>query len=75
MSKSAETADAGYVIIDGRRYPSVCVPGTHWATDEAWRILDVLTPRAIPDDVRAFLAGAIAGALIKERQRHSGASS
>jgi hypothetical protein len=46
-------------------YPSDYPPGTHWATDEAWHILDILTPGVLSDDVRAFLAGAIAGTLMR----------
>jgi hypothetical protein len=49
-------------------YPSKYPPGTHWATDAAWEILDTVKPGVIPDDVRAFLAGQIAGRLMKERQ-------
>lgn len=59
--------DTGYVAIEGRSYPSNYPPGCHWATDEAWRILDMLRDGAIPDDVRAFLAGGIAGALMRAR--------
>jgi hypothetical protein len=44
-------------------YPSRYPPGTHWATDEAWRILDFVKPGIIPEDVRAYLAGAITGLL------------
>lgn len=46
-------------------YPSDYRPGTHWALDEAWGILDRIKPGVIPDDIRAFLAGAIAGVLMK----------
>lgn len=64
----AITADnPDYVFVEGRRYPSRYPPGAHWATDEAWRILDMLKEGALPDDVRAFLAGGIAGALMRER--------
>lgn len=52
-------------------YPSGYPPGTHWATDEAWRILDAIKPGLIPDDVRAYLAGAITGALMKITKEHS----
>lgn len=51
-------------------YASNHKPGTHWATDEAWKILDQIKEGAIPNDVRQWLAGAIAGMLmrvIKER--------
>lgn len=66
---SETLSDPGYVIINGRRYPSRYPPGCHWAMDEAWRILDLLQDGAIRDDVRAFLSGAIAGALMKERSQ------
>lgn len=46
-------------------YPSHHRPGTHWSTDEAWKIMDSLKPGAIPDDVRNYLAGQIAGTLIR----------
>ena len=52
-------------------YPSNHNPGTHWATDEAWKILDNLKPGAIPDDIRNFLAGAIAGTLIRVKQENT----
>lgn len=48
-------------------YPSKYSPGTHWAIDAAWEILDVLEPGAISIEVRALLAGMIAGRLMKER--------
>ncbi len=48
-------------------YPSRHLPGSHWATDAAWEILDVIKPGLIPMDVRSWLAGAIAGRLMKER--------
>lgn len=52
-------------------YPSDYPPGTYWATDEAWHILDCLHPGVLPDDVRCFLGGAIAGALVRvARARH-----
>jgi hypothetical protein len=46
-------------------YPDRHPPGTDWATDEAWGILDRIKPGIIPDDVRAYLAGAIAALLVK----------
>lgn len=46
-------------------YPSRHLPGSHWATDEAWDILDRFNPGVIPEDYRAFLAGMIAGTLLK----------
>jgi hypothetical protein len=47
-------------------YASNYPPGTHWATDIGWKILDRIKPGVIPDDVRAFLAGQIAGQLMRE---------
>jgi hypothetical protein len=44
----------------------------HWAIRRAWEILDALTPGAIPENCRFFLAGAIAGALM--RVAHIGAA-
>jgi hypothetical protein len=46
-------------------YPSQHPEGLHWATDEAWQILDMLKPGAIPDDIRFLLAGLIAGKLMR----------
>lgn len=60
-------SDNENVIINGRSYPSRYTPGTHWSTDEAWRILDTLKEGAISNEIRCFLAGMIAGALAKER--------
>jgi hypothetical protein len=45
-------------------YPTLYPPGCHWALDEAWAILDLVAPGVIPPDVRALLAGAIAGTLV-----------
>jgi hypothetical protein len=45
-------------------YPSNYPPGSgSWSLDEAWSILDSIKPGLIPTDVRAFLAGQIAGTL------------
>jgi hypothetical protein len=52
---------------DDHHYPDRYPPGTHWAVDAAWEILDKIKPGVLPDDVRAFLAGQIAGRLVKER--------
>lgn len=54
---------------NGHPYPSRYLPGSHWAVDAGWEILDTIKPGVIPDDVRFFIAGAIAGALMKERDR------
>ena len=59
--------DNNTVTINGRSYPSRYPPGIHWATDEAWRILDMIKDEVISTEIRAFLSGAIAGALMKER--------
>jgi hypothetical protein len=53
-------------------YPSAYRPGAHWATDEAWQILDKVKPGLIPGDVRAFLAGLIAGTLMRYDQLRGG---
>jgi hypothetical protein len=55
-------------VSEEHEYPSNYGPGTHWATDAAWQILDSIKPGVISADVRAFLAGQIAGRLMKERQ-------
>lgn len=46
-------------------YPSRHTPGTHWATDKAWEILDALPVGMLEDDYRFLTAGRIAGALMK----------
>jgi hypothetical protein len=46
-------------------YPSNYKPGTYWAIDEAWKLLDNLPVGMLPDDYRFLLAGQIAGTLIK----------
>jgi hypothetical protein len=46
-------------------YPSRHKPGTHWSTDEAWRILDRLPVGMLPNDYRFLTAGMIAGALMR----------
>lgn len=48
-----------------RPYPSAHLPGTHWATDEAWGILDSLPVGMLPDDYRFLIAGQISGALMR----------
>ena len=46
-------------------YPSLYPPGTMWAITEAWGILDQVRPGLIDHDTRAFLAGCIAGTLMR----------
>lgn len=46
-------------------YPSEYRPGTHWATDEAWTILDRLPVGMLPDEDRFLVCGMIAGALMR----------
>lgn len=46
-------------------YPDAFPPGSHWAADEAWSILDSIKPGAIDDDIRAYLAGQIMGTLLR----------
>lgn len=48
-------------------YPPKYRPGSHWAIDEAWRILDRLPVGMLPDDWRFLIAGMIAGAVMKAR--------
>ncbi len=49
-------------------YPDRYGPGAHWAIDAAWKILDTVKPGVISTEVRAFLAGQIAGRLMRERE-------
>jgi hypothetical protein len=55
--------------LDQRPYPPGYLPGAHWATDEAWKILDGLPVGMLPDDYRFLLAGRIAGTLMKYTNR------
>jgi hypothetical protein len=48
-------------------YPSNFKPGVHWAIDEAWEILDKLPVGLLPNDYRFWLAGVIAGTLMRRR--------
>lgn len=48
-------------------YPPRYQPGTHWATDAAWEILDMLNPGRLTILERSLIAGLIAGRLIRER--------
>ena len=50
-------------------YPSAYPPGAHWALDEAWALLDTLKPGVLPNEVRLFLAGGIAGILMRHAQQ------
>lgn len=52
---------------NGQRYPSRYHPGQDrgWAVDTAWEILGYIKPDIIPIDARSFLAGLIAGRLMK----------
>jgi hypothetical protein len=49
-------------------YPSNYPPGTHWAIDVAWDILDRFRPGVISFENRALLAGMITSALMRERR-------
>ena len=48
-------------------YPSNYRPGTHWAIDAAWEILDTIEPGVLMMDARALMAGRIAGRLMRAR--------
>ena len=55
---------------NGHVYPSLYVPPTGNAEiDEAWRMLDMTAPGVIPADTRFFLAGMIARALMRYKER------
>lgn len=53
---------------DPNDYPRDHKPGTHWATDKGWEIMDVVPPGAIPSAMRDLLSGMIAGALVEARR-------
>jgi hypothetical protein len=46
-------------------YPPIYTSGESWAADEAWAILDTLTPGALTEETRFFLAGMVIGALLR----------
>lgn len=46
-------------------YPSRYPKGEHWAVDVGWEVLDRIKPGLIPNEIRAYLAGAIAGVAMK----------
>jgi hypothetical protein len=54
------------ISVGEHEYPSNYPPGTHWAVDASWEILDTLTP-GLTIEERSLLAGMIAGRLMKER--------
>lgn len=54
-------------------YPSKYPPGCHWATDEAWQILDALPVGMLSDDLRFLTAGRIAGTLSRVASKPSAA--
>jgi hypothetical protein len=54
-------------------YPNSYQPGTNWATDEAWKILDALPPGRLTELERAYLAGLIAGTLLRCARRDQAA--
>lgn len=52
-------------------YPDKYPPGAHWAIDEAWEVLDHVTPGVLSIEARSLLAGMIAAKLIRERENAS----
>jgi hypothetical protein len=44
-------------------YPDRHPPGSHWSTDVAWEILDVLPAGLLNEVQRAFVCGLMAAAL------------
>jgi hypothetical protein len=67
VNRRVKIENDGWIDINGRRYPSNYPPGTHPALDEAWEILDTIQDGAIPETLRIFLAGVIAGKILKYR--------
>lgn len=45
-----------------------------WQLNVAWEIMDSIKPGILTDDVRAFLAGQITGALMKYKAKNDGES-
>ena len=54
---------------DRTDYPPAYRPGIHWATDQAWEILDCLKEGAIPQETRFVLAGIIVSALMQAAEK------
>jgi hypothetical protein len=52
-------------VSEQHAYPSRYPPGAHWSSDVAWNILDTLPVGALDDAQRAYLAGLIAGSLMR----------
>jgi len=58
-------------LIAKHTYPDRYPKDAGGVVSEAWEILDRVTPGVIPPDVRAFLAGVIAGKLWKARSKRT----
>jgi hypothetical protein len=52
-------------------YPSNYRPGTHWAVDEAWGIMDTLPVGMLPNHWRFLIAGMIVGTLLKHSKKEA----
>lgn len=52
-------------------HPQEYLPGSHWAVTEAWTIVDSVKPGLLSEEVRCYLAGSIAGTLVRLRQELS----
>lgn len=57
------TDESSVIGQNGHTYAATRLPETGWEFAQAWGILDLLRPDAIPIDARLFLCGLIAGAL------------
>lgn len=53
---------------DPNDYPRDHKPGTHWATDKAWQIMDLIPPDGISSPLRDLMSGMIAGSLVEARK-------
>lgn len=51
--------------MSGHKYPPNYPPGTHWAIDKGWEVMDQIKPGRISDELRFLLAGQIAGMLMR----------
>lgn len=56
------------MIRDPNDYPRDHKPGTHWSTDKAWEIMDMVPPGAISSALRDLMSGMISGSLVEARK-------
>lgn len=53
---------------DPNDYPRDHKPGTHWATDKGWEVMNMIAPGVISSVQRDLMSGIIASMLIEARK-------